>query len=220
MAERLNNPLPQEKYLSWAPPSLLPQGAATLSLHPPDPSWPSSVAMAALQTAGRKVWAVVREDQNSQISFPSQGSCCYQEAAPAAQTHLAHLLSLLCMHPDWLVFICVGKNARQLRSPPHPVALPTPSGALPPPQPSTLSPEPAAHQREVTRLPDSPGPWARAPRKAADIARAGQGKAGTSPAMGECLCQVYRRNFSLRLGMIVPLAIPPFSHNYSQPSKD
>lgn len=143
----------------------------------------------------------------------STGSTSSSDSPCSSPLSPLHASRLACVHLR-------GEEHKTAPLTTSPCCSATPSGALPPPQPSTLSPEPAAHQREVTRLPDSPGPWARAPRKAADIARAGQGKAGTSPPMGECLCQVYRRNFSLRLGMIVPLAIPPFSHNYSQPSKD
>lgn len=143
------------------------------------------------------------------ISLPSPGSCCYQQAASVAKTHLAHLLSLLRMHPNRLVFICVGKNARQLRSPTHCCSA-TSTGALPPAQLSTLVPRASSSPEGSDKA--SRSPWAKTPRKAMDIAR-------YSP-MGEYLCQVYRRNFSLCLGMIVPLVTPPLSQNYSQSSKD
>lgn len=56
------------------------------------------------------------------------------------------------MHPDWLVLICVGKNAEQVHSPPY--------TAVCLPYSPALSPELAAHQREGTLqiLPLLPGP--------------------------------------------------------------
>lgn len=106
MAERLNSPAQGKTPCSLRDlPSLLAQGAAVLYPPSPDTSWPWQLfRLQLLQEGGGKKQAVVREDQT-----------------PWDQTHLAHLLSLLCMHPNWLVLICVGKNAKQVHLPSHAV---------------------------------------------------------------------------------------------------
>lgn len=115
---------------------------------------------------------VIQGDQNPRISFPFWGSCCCQEAAPQAQTHLAHLLSLLCMHPDWLVFTCVGKNERQLHLPPYLCYSAISTTALLSAQPSIISKASSSSQGFQS--------LARAPKKATDTARADHRKEGTS----------------------------------------
>lgn len=128
---------------------------------------------------------VIQGDQNPRISFPFWGSCCCQEAAPQAQTHLAHLLSLLCMHPDWLVFTCVGKNERQLHLPPIFVTLPFPPLLCFLHSPAS-SPKPAAHHRASSH-------WLEPQERQLTL----QGQTiGKREQVLPNLCKNYRRNFN------------------------
>lgn len=81
----------------------------------------------------------------------STGSTSSSDSPCSSPLSPLHASRLACVHLR-------GEEHKTAPLTTSPCCSATPSGALPPPQPSTLSPEPAAHQREVTRLPDSPGP--------------------------------------------------------------
>lgn len=118
--------------------------------------------------------AVMRQDQTPWISFPSQGSCRCQGAAPPSSDSPCssplsplHASRLACVH------LC-GEECKTALLTTSPCCSATSTGALPPAQPSTLPSEMAAYQREVTRLlnPLVPGPE--------QLTLPGQGKEGTN----------------------------------------
>lgn len=221
MAERPEHPPAPGKPSSSLTglPSLLPQGAVMLSPHSPDPSWLFISGHGSSSDCRKGGSGCDKRGSKLLDLLPLPGLLLLTGSTTNSDSPCSSPLSPLRASRLACVHLC-GEEHRTAPLTTSPCCSATSAGVLPPAQPSTLSPEPAAHQREVTRLPDPPGPWARAPRRATNIARAGQGKDGTSPPMGEYLRQVYGRNFSLCLGMIMSLAIPPFSHNYSQPSTD
>ena len=101
------------------------------------------------------------------------------------QNLLPHLLSLLCMHPDWLVFTCVGKNERQLHLPPIFVTLPFPPLLCFLHSPAS-SPKPAAHHRASSH-------WLEPQERQLTL----QGQTiGKREQVLPNLCKNYRRNFN------------------------
>lgn len=161
MAERLNNRLPQEKHqaLWWAFPPCCPK---ELPCSPPPLQTPPGLHQWPWQLFRLQEGGSGCDKRGSKLldllplpgllllsigSTTSSDSPCSSPLSPPRASRLA------CVH------LC-GEECKTALLTTSPCYSATSTGALPPAQPSTLSPEPAAHQREVTRLqiPLIPGP--------------------------------------------------------------